>query len=447
MPTGYSRVTVVSDSRRVDVALPAALPITDLLPQLLRLCSPAQPGAHQPVSWSLVRFNGTLLQPEASLAESGVVDGEVLELRGGQGGGRPAYVEDVRDAVEDVVDGSGRLWRSAISLRFALIAASLGLAALLVDPAVRAADDPAALGLAAVVAIALCGAGWWAGTRGEAGAGRLAILVGCLWAGLAGWLGVLAAHGSMGLAGGVALLSALVLAALVRIGTPLASGHVTGFAVAGAVGLAAGVVAVFGWPLDQVVRIAPVLLVIFVGALPRLSLSVGGLASADYLVRSGGQLPADALTERIARSGASLIGAMMSIGLLAAIACVRLAMVPSLWDRGLGILLGVALLLRSRAFSQVWHVLPLRVAGVVALVAQGYGLVSYAPQLRVWVPLAGALVAVVFVLISAVRPSDIARARIKRVLDWVERLVVAALIPICAGAVGAYALAQAMLVK
>ncbi|WP_163568287.1 EsaB/YukD family protein [Fodinicola feengrottensis] len=207
MPAGYSRVTVVSDSRRVDVALPAALPVTDLLPQLLRLCSPPQPGSQHPVSWALVRFNGTLLQPEASLFESGVIDGEVLELRGGASAGRPAYVEDVRDSVEDVVDGSGRLWRGQISLRFALIAASLGMFALLFDPAVRASGSFAALGLAAVVAIALCGgAGWWAGTQGEPSSGRLAIVVGCLWAGLAGWLGVLAAGGSMPLAGAVALV-------------------------------------------------------------------------------------------------------------------------------------------------------------------------------------------------------------------------------------------------
>ncbi|WP_163573734.1 EsaB/YukD family protein [Fodinicola feengrottensis] len=236
MPAGYSRVTVVSDSRRVDVALPAALPVTDLLPQLLRLCSPPQPGSQHPVSWALVRFNGTLLQPEASLFESGVIDGEVLELRGGASAGRPAYVEDVRDSVEDVVDGSGRLWRGQISLRFALIAASLGMFALLFDPAVRASGSFAALGLAAVVAIALCGAGWWAGTQGEPSSGRLAIVVGCLWAGLAGWLGVLAAGGSMPLAGAVALVAALVLASLVRAGTPLAAGHLAGFAVAGAVG-------------------------------------------------------------------------------------------------------------------------------------------------------------------------------------------------------------------
>ncbi|WP_279583327.1 hypothetical protein [Fodinicola feengrottensis] len=68
-------------------------------------------------------------------------------------------------------------------------------------------------------------------------------------------------------------------------------------------------------------------------------------------------------------------------------ACVRLAFIDSYWDRGLGALLAIALLLRSRAFSQIWHILPLRAAGVIGLVAQGYGLVSYEPSLRLWVPL------------------------------------------------------------
>ncbi len=40
MLTSYSRVTVVSGTRRVDLALPSALPVADVVPQVLRFCAP-----------------------------------------------------------------------------------------------------------------------------------------------------------------------------------------------------------------------------------------------------------------------------------------------------------------------------------------------------------------------------------------------------------------------
>ncbi|MBA2550180.1 MAG: EsaB/YukD family protein, partial [Nocardioidaceae bacterium] len=99
----------MSGSRKVDLALPNALPLADVLPQVLRFCLTAD-DAHRPQAWSLARLGGVPLPLTQTLAEVGVGDGEVLELRGQAAAVRPALVEDVRDAVEDSVDVAGGWW-------------------------------------------------------------------------------------------------------------------------------------------------------------------------------------------------------------------------------------------------------------------------------------------------------------------------------------------------
>src|SRR4051812_47936662 len=104
--TAYSRVTVVSGARKVDLALPSALPVADVVPQVLRYCVPD--GEQQrPTAFTLARLGGLPLSLNQTLAEAGVLDGEVLELRSDGASVRPALVEDVRDALEDSVDAAG----------------------------------------------------------------------------------------------------------------------------------------------------------------------------------------------------------------------------------------------------------------------------------------------------------------------------------------------------
>jgi len=104
VPTVYSRVTVINGTRRIDLALPAALPLCEVMPQLLRFFDPhSEP--ERPMSWALGRLRGADFPLNSTLADADVVDGEVLELRAGDAV-RPAQVEDVRDLLEDTVDRS-----------------------------------------------------------------------------------------------------------------------------------------------------------------------------------------------------------------------------------------------------------------------------------------------------------------------------------------------------
>jgi ESX secretion system protein EccD len=107
------------------------------------------------------------------------------------------------------------------------------------------------------------------------------------------------------------------------------------------------------------------------------------------------------------------------------------------WDRVLGTVIGLGLLLRSRAFSRIPHILPLRTAGVAVLVGQGLWLIREYPSGSAGVAATGAVVALV-VALSAIRLSDVARARLKQVLNLGETFVVIGMFAVAGGALGLY---------
>ena len=80
MANGSSRVTVVSPDRRVDLSLPASVPLGDLMGQLLNICTD-QHDRNTPLAWTLRPVGGAALALASTLESSRVLDGAVLELR------------------------------------------------------------------------------------------------------------------------------------------------------------------------------------------------------------------------------------------------------------------------------------------------------------------------------------------------------------------------------
>jgi type VII secretion integral membrane protein EccD len=79
MPDDRCRITVVGESRRVDLAIPARAPIAEYVPRLAELCGAAESDA-LPAVWSLAEAGGAPLSPGDSLAGAGVLDGATLYL-------------------------------------------------------------------------------------------------------------------------------------------------------------------------------------------------------------------------------------------------------------------------------------------------------------------------------------------------------------------------------
>jgi type VII secretion integral membrane protein EccD len=431
--TTYSRVTVAHGTRTVDLAMPSALPLADVLPQLLSLCLPDQ-SAEQPLVWVIGRPGESDLDPSRTLDDAGIRDGDVLELRRQAQSPLPAYVEDVRDAVEDAVEGSSRQWDSATTLGFVIAAGAIALAAVALLPDLRHPRDTIALSVSAAVAAALIPAVWWAAQRTHQGIAHLVIAVACLWGGLSGWLAGSWLDNTR-LAWLTAAAGVLLVTVTIRSITHMAAPHLAAATVLIASAVAGTVLA--GTDPYHAARVLGVLAVITVGALPRASLTIGGLAAADYRVRNAMLLTQETLVDRIRHSSWLLTGALATLATIGGVAGVVLA-ASVLWDWLLAVAIGMGLLLRSRLLSRVAHVLPLRTWGVIALAAVALRHVTANEILRPWLAVATLLVAVVVAMVSTVPLSDITHARVKQLLNWFEYVVVIGLIVLAAGALGVY---------
>ncbi|MDQ3628070.1 MAG: type VII secretion integral membrane protein EccD [Actinomycetota bacterium] len=441
MLTAYSRVTVVNGTRKVDLALPSTLPVADVVPQVMRYCVAGE-GAGDPSTWSLARLGGTPLPLTQTLAEAGVLDGEILELRGRATSVRPALVEDVRDAIEDSVDAAGGWWRSRTTVAFALATGATTLAVL----AVVQLLDAEALGadvtirvvntlIATVTALALTA---WSAQRSTAWVTQACAVVLAAWAYLSG----LAVGAIAGLDSPVVLLvatsSAAVAVAAARLVTVHATALAAAYGVLAAGALALGVVGLTGTDELHVARAAPVLALLATGVIPRLTLAVGGIASADYRIRHVGRLSDEALVARYRQSNGLLIGGLLGASLVVALSCTVLTFGND-WDRYLALSVGLVALLRSRVFSRVPHMVALRAAGAYVLALQLVRLADDVDDLRAWSVTVAAAAAVLLVAISSLTMSEITRARVKRVLNIVEFLVVVDMIVVALGALGLYA--------
>lgn len=442
MPTAYSRVTVVNGARRVDLALPSALPLSEVLPQLLGYCAPESP-SDRPSGWAVARLGGGVLNLSSTLADSGVTDGDVLELRSSYEIVQPAYVEDVRDILEDAMDESARQWRPGTTASFALIAgaSALGLAVLLPplwQPQSGGSSAGALAGAVAVAALLVLGA-WWATRRGHRAAAYLAAAVAALWAGVAGWLAASHPQWPVAAAAGSALAAALLVSALARVATPAATVQLAALSPLAAAGLGAGITELAGADPLAAVRVAAVGAVLLVGVLPRVSLTVGGLASADYRVRHHGLVTGEELAHRIGQSNALLYGGLLGAALVGVAGGALLAGTGSVWDQMLGLAVGLALTLRSRVFSRVPQIVPLRVAGLAVLAVHAVFAAQAVPAVLPWLVPIGAATAAAAVAISAVPLSEVARARVKQLLNRTELVVVVAMVALAAAALGWFA--------
>lgn len=443
----------MSGSRRVDLALPSALPVADVVPQVLKFCAPDEvPG--DPSEFTLARLGGQSLTLSQSLVDAGVHDGDVIELRSFSAEGRPAFVEDVRDALEDAVDGAGGVWTSQSTATFWVVTTCAVLALLLLPS------------LAEVWRRVLDGAVLTAGTVPEAASWAVAaaVLVAATWVATrwaAGWTAYVATGVAAVLAftaavqvtsrsGGdtaVALTLGFLAAAVVAGCCRLLTARAVPLLAATVVLLAAGLVVVAAESLGAeqgiVVRVLATVAVLSIGVMPRLSIAAGGLSSADYRVRNAGRMSDSALAARFTESSGLLLGAVIGVSLLVGVISYWLGRGDEpwrsdVWDRVLSLSLVVTLVLRSRVFSRTQYMVPLRVAAVFGLLATVQQLASEQAFLNRWLAAAITIVGTAALCLSIVGLSDVTRARIKRLLNVTEFIVVVDLIVVTMGAVALY---------
>lgn len=185
--SGLVRVTVASGSRRVDLVLPGAVPVAELVPELARsvgiLDASTVYGGYR-----LVAQDGRRLANDAGLLIQGIEDGGLLTVTAGIDDESPRVYDDIVEAMADVVEHELKPWEASAGRRTALGAGGLllGLGAL----ALLLQGESVMGGLAAATAAGLLVVGGIVLARGqdEPDAGVAVALIAVLYAGVAGLL-------------------------------------------------------------------------------------------------------------------------------------------------------------------------------------------------------------------------------------------------------------------
>ncbi len=451
----FCRVTVAAPTTRVDLAVPAQVPVAALLPALLRHAGdPAGAGGDGGSSdggavhggWVLRTVDGTTLDPAVSLDAAGVHDGDLLLLQNGwDPASRPLY----DDVVELLAEGgvSDRWTSRQTRISCAILGGIAVVGGALLMALATTGTAPALVCLGVAMLLVLSGAAL-SRSAGDPGAGVVVAALAAPWAVL----------GAIRLLGGDwgrphLLLACAAVAVVAALIPPLVG---AGEALAGAYGAAAitgaigGLVAVAGD--SSAIRAAavagPVALAVTT-ILPTLALRIARLprpelaASTDDLVDLPGEVDVRLTQARVAAARRLLTG--MTTGCLAVtgVCAVILGGSGAHWAWYLSAVLGVLILARARLFRERGQVLaPLLVAGLVLvtlaviLVRRDVGDVDHLEQIGL--PFAAGL-AVVFLGCGATAGRRSLSPRAHRLIDAGETLLQLSIVPLVLGVWGVYA--------
>ncbi|WP_018330944.1 type VII secretion integral membrane protein EccD [Actinomycetospora chiangmaiensis] len=492
-----TRVSVLAPTTRVDLALPGDVPVGELLPVLVELtgadaAAPAPAAwSHAPVrsadragatGWTLAALGRAPVDPRHTLDELEVLDGDQLVLRRREDAAPAPLYDDVVDALAESRPAAFRPWDAGWAHRFGLLgglvagAATLG-ALLAAGRGPGTAGGAVTAGAAAVLALAgtvLAALTPRLAHRPGPAAVLVAVATGAAAVcGLAVVPGPDAAPLTVGL-GGPHLLVAAALA-LVAAGTALlaaprtdrvALAVGTGLATAAVLGTATGAVATVAGavagargagPLEPAAAAAGAgaLALVTLSVLPRLAVLFARLplpevplSAADDAADPG---PGDAavLDRRADRAHAVLTGLAGGTVAVLVVAVAVLGLAPPSGWRGtvgavLAVLLVVLVALRSRSYANAVPAAVLLLGALAGAAGLAVGAVAAAPPgaARLGIGLAAAVVGAALVVLGAVGPRRRAAPGVRRTVDVLEGVAIAAVLPLACAVADLFAVVR-----
>ncbi|WP_110180638.1 type VII secretion integral membrane protein EccD [Nocardioides solisilvae] len=447
--SGLVRVTVTSGSRRVDLVLPSAVPVAELVPELARsvglLDASTVYGGYR-----LVTQDGRQLSNEAGLTMQGVEDGGVLAVTAGYREKPPQVYDDVVEAMADVVEHELSPWEPEAGRRTALWAASLllglGALALLVQ-------GESLLGgvAAAVIALLLAsGAVVLARAQDEPQAAVAVALLAGVYAAVAG---LVLAPGELGawqwplpsstfatplLCAGAAVL---VVGVIALVGIDDGRALVLPVGVVGAVLTVVGaVVQVTDGSPSVVLTVVLTVVVLLGNVFPWLALGLTSTKVEQVVTLADvTKDPDDIDPEQVAADARMAHEILLAVAATVGVLITLVA--PFAVERGVtGTLLVVmcclAVMLRTRQYRTRSEVLAGLVSGIAGLVATAVSVLFLHPEWRAGSAVALAVVgAVLLVMTLAPPPASVRRGRVG---DVVESIALLSLLPLTVLAVGLF---------
>ena len=437
--TGLVRVTVASGTRRVDLVLPGAVPVAELVPELARSVGLLD-AATVHGGYHVVTAEGRELATDAGLTIQGVEDGGLLTVTAGIDDEPPRVYDDVVEAMTDVVERDLKPWEPASGRRTALSAAGLlmglGAVALLIQRGSTLAGVTAAVVAAALVT----GAVVLSRAQHESEAAVAVAWMGSLYAAVAGLM--LVTDGDffglpVAAAGAGALLAGLVSLVGLGEGRTLVIPSI----VVGALFLATGLVMNAAAFDPAVVLTTSLVLVVLAGSVfPWLAIGATG-TTVDQLY-STADITADPEEIDPARVGADarvaheiLVAVSATVGLLLVLIA-PLAVALGLAGTLLAVLACLVVMLRTRQYRTGSEVLVGLVSGIVGLVSVAISMLWMHPD---WRPTAAVVLAATGgVLLAVTLLPSTPSVRRGRFGDLAESVALLALLPLLVVAVGVF---------
>ncbi|WP_226898936.1 type VII secretion integral membrane protein EccD [Nonomuraea phyllanthi] len=444
------RVTIVAPRKRVDLALPADVPLPHVLPGVLRAAG-EQDGEHASApGWILQRLGQPPLDAGQSLGALGVLDGEILYLRPRQLVLPPATYDDVADVIALGVEENDGTWKH----RHTRLMGIGGAAALLVvgTLALILAGPPwtiSALASGVFALLLVAGGAVVSRAAGDSGAGAL-IGYTALPCGFVAGLLVPAGAVPIFDLGAPHLLAAFAVTALVAtIGGVAIGDGVPGFlgtaiaSVGGAV--SAAVIMLFPLPPAGVVAMTTALMLTICPLVPTLAFRLGGLpmptmpTTAEELRNDNINVDADVVKERTKNALDYASGMIAGLALMALI-CQAFLIAAGTWmAAAMSVTLSIALVLRARVFQGVAQRLWLIIAGLGGVAAFAIAMaVGQGPFIAVSVKIALLWIAAIPVGLALRSPDAKPSPFWVRAGDVFEIMITVALFPLALGLLDVY---------
>jgi type VII secretion integral membrane protein EccD len=436
---GLVRVTVASGTRRVDLVLPGAVPVAELVPELARSVGLLDAGTVYG-GYRLVTAEGRELAADTGLVSQGVEDGGLLTVTAGVDEEAPRVYDDVVEAMTDVVERDLKPWEPAAGRRTALWAAGLLMALGAVALLIQRGSTLAGVAAAVVAAALVTGAIVLSRAQREPEAAVAVAWTGTLYAAVAGLMLVTDEpfFGPPAVAAAAAAMGAGVVC-LLGLGTGRAL--VLPPVVAGAVFLIDGLL-LEASDVDPavVLSVALVLVVVAGSVFPWLALGATG-TSVDQLY-SVADITAEPRQVDAARVGADarvaheiLVAVSATVGLLLVLIA-PLAVSLGVAGAILAVFCSAAVMLRTRQYRTGPEVLVGLVSGILGLLSTAVAALWLQPDWRPTVAVllaAGGAVLLAVTLLPAT-PS----VRRGRLGDVAESVALIALLPLLVIAVGLF---------
>ncbi len=438
------RLSVYADGLNVDLALPAAMPLAVLIPEIVDiLATQAGPSTRDrmAVGYQLARPGGAALDSSTTLAQNVIHDGTTLVLSRSSTTLPAPYIDDVAEAVSTHLDATARAWtRRAARLTGAAATAWLagvgGVLLVRIGFSANGSHRSGAAGIAAITGcVALLAAVMAHRVYRDAIAGSTLGLLATAFAAVAGLLAVPDGPGAPNLV--LAATAAAVTAVVTKQSTGCGTVTLTTVSCLAIVLAGAALVAVItAAPLQAIGSMSAVTSVALLEVSPRVSIVWAGLAprlpaGPDA---STGWKDSDRLQTRTTQAANRLTSLVIACAASAAIGAISTGVHTTAGSHPSGLVfamvIAVVLLLRARAHPEPRRKGTLLAAGTITVGTTFVIAAVTTPQYALWIAAATVVPATTALHLGFVAPAVTTSPVAGRSVELLEYLAFAAIVPL-----------------